>query len=103
MTDQKRFSASAQSRVFHLYCSGETSLVLPDGLRSPVERCQVQRGLLPAVLDVWVRRPRLEQGADGGEVPVLGGAVKGRLLVGVLWREKRFDQYESLIKFLQTF
>ena len=54
-----------------------------------VERRQVERGLLPAVLDVRVGRPRLQQGPHGRGVPVLGGAVQGGLLVAVLEKEKR--------------
>ena len=52
--------------------------------RPSVERGQVQRRLLPAILDVGVGRAGVKQGPDGVGVAMLGGAVEGSLLVAVL-------------------
>jgi len=49
-----------------------------------VERGQVERGLLPAVLDVGVGRACLQQDAHGRQVAVARGAVQSGLLVGIL-------------------
>lgn len=59
--------------------------VLVTDLQPPIQRCQVQRGLLLTVSHGWVSQ-LLQQHCHHISVSVLGGAVKSRLPLMVLHR-----------------